>query len=595
MARTILYDDKTGKSSSSSSLPRSSSSSLPPTPSTSSSNNNILSFYPTNFTLPVNGFGFDYSYQKPTEPLPEKSSSTATGAEETKPAPAPAKPKAKKKKPAEPPKEDVKKVLEGADPALVNAAATQQQDEAHATATIDEAIDKQTPTAPVDNSKPKQPTPDPTGYMKKRWERSPEGAKWRNYIEGNGTAFGGRLHVPGLMVPGSRATEMITQLAALEKDPQQMDLEYAKLNQKDAALEKRAQNGDRYLTKLRSDWNEHIKNRGKGYWAETYIDPGTGKNGEQLWWEYGDKMMEAIQEAGIDVRTLTPRPVRAGGFAEMKNPYVMKSQMNIDNLVSFNDQIGKWIEMGAFDPNTPAGKDPDVQTEIQATFDKMGEWVIGQLGGSTGVMADAEKIRMQYELAAPQDKAIFDQFLYGDNGLFKSLQSVMTEGNKKEMEMSSDETVRNFKKAWDNGDWPKIVYYMMNATKSNLPVGMPSVVAAYEMQYKTLVEQFMRNGNVDRAAVWKIARQIMDRENTKSTGLYKRLGLGNFATQSLGDYDDILAKSNLGNLSMQKFYKMYTPQPAPATPPQVQTESHTGGGPNDQSGNPQVITYGGEL
>lgn len=147
---------------------------------------------------------------------------------------------------------------------------------------------------------------------------------------------------------------------------------------------------------------------------------------EQQFYDEANRLLTAMQNAGMDTSTLSMPSMNPGGFSQGYNKNLAEP---LDKLRHLDSVMGEIYTRAANDPMWVTGP------EATNLFDKLGELTIVDLAMSKGQIADAEKVRQQVAMMDPTIRKMYDNIMckfFLDN---QSLQRLA-------MEYSNDLSVR---------------------------------------------------------------------------------------------------------------------------------------------------------
>lgn len=136
---------------------------------------------------------------------------------------------------------------------------------------------------------------------------------------------------------------------------------------------------------------------------------------EQQFYDEANRLLTAMQNAGMDTSTLSMPSMNPGGFSQGYNKNVAEP---LDKLRHLDSIMGEIYNRAANDPNWVTGP------EATNLFDKLGELTIIDLAMTKGQIADAEKVRQQVAMMDPTIRAMYDNIMmkfFGDNNSLQRL------------------------------------------------------------------------------------------------------------------------------------------------------------------------------
>lgn len=136
---------------------------------------------------------------------------------------------------------------------------------------------------------------------------------------------------------------------------------------------------------------------------------------EQQFYDEANRLLTAMQNAGMDTSTLSMPSMNPGGFSQGYNKNVAEP---LDKLRHLDSIMGEIYTHAANDPNWVTGP------EATNLFDKLGELTIIDLAMTKGQIADAEKVRQQVAMMDPTIRAMYDNIMmkfFGDNNSLQRL------------------------------------------------------------------------------------------------------------------------------------------------------------------------------
>ena len=136
---------------------------------------------------------------------------------------------------------------------------------------------------------------------------------------------------------------------------------------------------------------------------------------EQQFYDEANRLLTAMQNAGMDTSTLSMPSMNPGGFSQGYNKNVAEP---LDKLRHLDSIMGEIYTRAANDPNWVTGP------EATNLFDKLGELTIIDLAMTKGQIADAEKVRQQVAMMDPTIRQMYDNIMmkfFGDNNSLQKL------------------------------------------------------------------------------------------------------------------------------------------------------------------------------
>ena len=136
---------------------------------------------------------------------------------------------------------------------------------------------------------------------------------------------------------------------------------------------------------------------------------------EQQFYDEANRLLTAMQNAGMDTSTLSMPSMNPGGFSQGYNKNVAEP---LDKLRHLDSIMGEIYTRAANDPNWVTGP------EATNLFDKLGELTIIDLAMTKGQIADAEKVRQQVAMMDPTIRQMYDNIMmkfFGDNNSLQRL------------------------------------------------------------------------------------------------------------------------------------------------------------------------------
>lgn len=136
---------------------------------------------------------------------------------------------------------------------------------------------------------------------------------------------------------------------------------------------------------------------------------------EQQFYDEANRLLTAMQNAGMDTSTLSMPSMNPGGFSQGYNKNVAEP---LDKLRHLDSIMGEIYTHAANDPNWVTGP------EATNLFDKLGELTIIDLAMTKGQIADAEKVRQQVAMMDPTIRQMYDNIMmkfFGDNNSLQRL------------------------------------------------------------------------------------------------------------------------------------------------------------------------------
>ena len=152
---------------------------------------------------------------------------------------------------------------------------------------------------------------------------------------------------------------------------------------------------------------------------------------EQQFYDEANRLLTAMQNAGMDTSTLSMPSMNPGGFSQGYNKNVAEP---LDKLRKLDSIMGEIYTHAANDPNWVTGP------EATNLFDKLGELTIIDLAMTKGQIADAEKVRQQVAMMDPVIRQMYDNVMckfFLDN---RSLQKLAQEY---QLDLSTRKTIED--------------------------------------------------------------------------------------------------------------------------------------------------------
>lgn len=324
------------------------------------------------------------------------------------------------------------------------------------------------------------------------WKDIPYGQKWHHYLQ------------HGVMAPGARSANEIRQNAALEADP--TAAMSRTFGQELRAKEQKRRTLTSEYDKLLADWN-------RGGYA------GADEQTVKDFYAEVARLRSELAKEGINPNTLHKPSINPGGFAQGFQKSIAQNREKLDWLGGWLDSIQQNIS-----------KNPDWinSNAAQMEFDKLSEYVILNWAQSKGAIADAEKVRAQVEAMPREDRVVFDRFMkmfFGANQLAQ-LETLSNAGDRDAMA-----TMNSFYKFLDmaqRGEQLGVMdqfgnidltpeadqtltgalfgYKNLLKNNPNNPIDINTAVTSYKNAREAFLQYTMQNANVDRRAIWDMAR-----------------------------------------------------------------------------------------
>lgn len=169
--------------------------------------------------------------------------------------------------------------------------------------------------------------------------------------------------------------------------------------------------------KLLSDWNH-------GYYSGN-------EQTEQEFYDEAERLMSAMEAAGMDTSLLRKPSINAGGFSQGYNKNLADPFNTLTNLDETMGMI--WNK---------AKNNPDWLKTPEATtlFDKLGEKAVLDIAQSKGAIADAEKVRIQVEMMDPTIRKAYDNIMFK---FFRDNKGLAALANQYQLTASERQTVNS--------------------------------------------------------------------------------------------------------------------------------------------------------
>ena len=215
----------------------------------------------------------------------------------------------------------------------------------------------------------------------------------------------------------------------------QSDMEAAQLEQQILAQQQRAGMAQSQLTtpmqrerqRMQRQWDELLADWRRGAYSGSEYT-------EQAFYDEANRLLSNMQAAGMDTSTLRMPSIDAGGFSQGFNKNLTEP---LNNLHELDTTMSEIYEKAINNPEWL--NDPEANT----LFDKLGERVILDLGKSRGVIADAEKVRIQVEMMTPEVRDMYDNIMakfFADNN------SLMAVAQQYKLDLSARKTLDDLAK-----------------------------------------------------------------------------------------------------------------------------------------------------
>lgn len=328
------------------------------------------------------------------------------------------------------------------------------------------------------------------------WRDIPYGQKWHHYLQ------------HGVMAPGARSANEIRQNAALEANP--TAAMSRTFGQELRAKEQKRRTLTAEYDKLLADWN-------RGNYA------GADEQTVKAFYDEVARLRSELAVEGINPNTLRKPSINAGGFAQGFQKSIAQDREKLDWLGGWLDSIQQNIAQNPNWVNSNAA---------QMEFDKLSEYVILNWAQSKGAIADAEKVRAQVEAMPREDRVVFDRFMkmfFGANTMAQ-LNSMADAGDRDAMA-----TMNSFYKFLDmaqRGEQLGVTdqfgnidltpeadqaltgalfgYKNLLKNNPNNPIDINTAVTSYKNAREAFLQYTMQNANVDRQAIWNMAKDQFD-------------------------------------------------------------------------------------
>lgn len=397
------------------------------------------------------------------------------------------------------------------------------------------------------------------------WDDIPYGQKWHHYLQ------------HGVMAPGARSAEEIRANARLEANP--TAAMSRTFGQELRAKEQKRRTLTAEYDKLLADWN-------RGTYA------GADEQTVKAFYDEVARLRSELAMEGINPNALRKPSINAGGFAQGFQKSISQDREKLDWLGGWLDSIQQNIAKNPNWVNSNAA---------QMEFDKLSEYVILNWAQSKGAIADAEKVRAQVEAMPREDRVVFDRFMkmfFGANQLAQ-LETLSNSGDRDAMA-----TMNSFYKFLDmaqRGEQLGVMdqfgnidltpeadqtmtgalfgYKNLIKNYPNNPIDINTAVTSYKNARDAFLQYTMQNANVDRQAIWNMAKDQFDIYANNYARKLPQLGLlfgwdyrGPKPDAALGDW---LANWQRGQKSNDV---MATAGLAYAKPPRPQNTKPTGQG-----------------
>jgi hypothetical protein len=324
------------------------------------------------------------------------------------------------------------------------------------------------------------------------WRDIPYGQKWHHYLQ------------HGVMAPGARSANEIRQNAALEANP--TAAMSRTFGQELRAKEQKRRTLTAEYDKLLADWN-------RGDYA------GADEQTVRAFYDEVARLRSEIAMEGINPNALRKPSINAGGFAQGFQKSISQDREKLDWLGGWLDSIQQNISQNPAWINSNAA---------QMEFDKLSEYVILNWAQSKGAIADAEKVRAQVEAMPREDRIVFDRFMnmFFNANTMAQVNAMADAGDREAMA-----TMNSFYKFLDmaqrgekigvmdkfgNVDLTPAADQTLTAAlfgfknlfknKDNNPIDINPAITSYKNAKDAFLEYTMQNANVDRQAIWDMAR-----------------------------------------------------------------------------------------
>jgi hypothetical protein len=312
----------------------------------------------------------------------------------------------------------------------------------------------------------------------------------------------------------------------------QSDMEAARLEQDVLNRQRQMANSNGQLTmpqvrlrqQYQSQWDKLIGEWNSGRYAGD-------EQTEQAFYEEAERLLGAMQNAGMDTSLLHMPSINPGGFSQGYNKYLSEPLEKVRHLDSVMGQI-----------YSKAANNPDwllYDPEATTLFDKLGEYTILDLAKSKGTIADAEKVRIQIEMMDPSVRRAYDNIMmkfFDDNtGLQrlaqeyqldlstrKTLESLGRDLNGQNLGINSkpageeigfQANVEKFftKGTKQNRDLISAmgnVFNAMNRAGQDVPIQLMAAFEAMKEGKDAFMEYVMQDAPVNMSLIWNLAMRM---------------------------------------------------------------------------------------
>ena len=258
---------------------------------------------------------------------------------------------------------------------------------------------------------------------------------------------------------------------------------------------------------------------------------------EQQFYDEANRLLTAMQNAGMDTSTLSMPSMNPGGFSQGYNKNVSEP---LEKLRKLDSIMGEIYTHAANDPNWVTGP------EATNLFDKLGELTIIDLAMTKGQIADAEKVRQQVAMMDPTIRKMYDEVMCK---FFLDNQSLQKLAQEYQLDLSTRKTIEdigrdlngqnlgiNDKPAGaDIGFGENVRSWFQEGTKKNrslmgavgnvfnairragdnVPPALMAAVEAMQGGIEKFQQYVMQDAPVNMALIWELGERMRNENMTK--------------------------------------------------------------------------------
>ena len=266
--------------------------------------------------------------------------------------------------------------------------------------------------------------------------------------------------------------------------------------QANAALEQRGANDNSRqqaatIRGIMQQYNNLINARSNGQYPDD-------EQFEQVRQQY----LSQLEAAGFDTSTLAPPPPDPVKWQQLNSSNMQKLYSDIKETEFFAEELADAEQ---------AGDEALKANHLTQVFDKYGQRLLAKIGGDSGSMADAEKKRMQIQMMPSADR---DRFIKSIKGLVAGLNSAQANMTKRTMSQDLKNKLDAISTAVSKGDFllaaGEAIVSLTHENIKELPAEFASYMESIKSAYDILMENTMYAANIDRAAIYNLAKYYHD-------------------------------------------------------------------------------------